>query len=647
MKIIILLLLHFTFNLVAQNQLIDSLNKIIAETKIDSIKIGAYSDLSWELSSINPQNAIKIGLEELKFAQLTKNNKYIAQAYNDLAISYYKSGKLSFALENNLKSLDIRLQLNDNHLVASSYNKISIIYNDLGSHQNALKYMYLSLEIFEKNKDTLNMIRTYDNISTAYSKLKLVSESEKFIKKSDNLAQYITDLNEKTWHYCNVGYNYSQKGQFDLAIDYYEKASLFAEKSNNKPLLSTIYINFGYVYSQKKDQQKRFNYYQKAYDLNKSFGGTTDMALICNNLGAYYYDKNDFSKAQYLFKEGLTYIDSTFYSYQLTLWKSLTEVYIKSGQKENALFAFQKVISIKDSIFNKEGVKQIMEMKTKYEMDEISNQNLLLMKENQINELELKGTQNKISFLIFILVLIILGSFLYFNYQRFKITEERFKQQALLDQEKIKQQVLRSEAIIETENHERSRIAKDLHDGVGQILSTSHLNLIHLSELHPEIKNDLEKVINLVNDSIKEVRLVSHELMPQSISKKGLITAIEEFLDKLKIQDKLEIEFEVYDFTDKIKPDIEVVIYRVLQEITNNIIKHAKATHINIQLSKDTEEILLIVEDNGIGFDFENAILKSGIGLKNIISRVELFHGKVNFDSKIGNGTTITVEIPI
>jgi len=221
-----------------------------------------------------------------------------------------------------------------------------------------------------------------------------------------------------------------------------------------------------------------------------------------------------------------------------------------------------------------------------------------------------------------------------------------------MDAELINQQELRSRAIIEAEEKERTRIAKELHDGIGQQLSAAKLNISGLqASLHTN--NDEEKVmlqnaIDFIDESVKEVRSVSHSMMPNALVKSGLVSAIKEFVTKISSSGALKINLEIVGLSDRLEQTVETVLFRVLQELLNNIIKHAKAAYVNIQVIKHEKELTILIEDNGVGFDTEKELSNNnGIGLKNIQSRVAFLNGQVFFDSHISKGTTVTVEIPI
>jgi signal transduction histidine kinase/ligand-binding sensor domain-containing protein len=215
------------------------------------------------------------------------------------------------------------------------------------------------------------------------------------------------------------------------------------------------------------------------------------------------------------------------------------------------------------------------------------------------------------------------------------------------------QQKVQLEAIIDTEEKERRRIAADLHDGLGQLLSSVKINLGVASDKLEEKK--IAETKSLVHKSqtaidliANELRNISYNLLPPSLEQFGLASAIEEEVLKLSIDTKRKIYFD-HALTDvKFDQRLEVVIFRVFQELINNAIKHANADEITLQLIQHDHEIVFMIEDNGVGFDFEKSLIKkNSSGLKNLRSRINLIKGKISIDSRPGSGTSVIIKIPI
>ena len=203
--------------------------------------------------------------------------------------------------------------------------------------------------------------------------------------------------------------------------------------------------------------------------------------------------------------------------------------------------------------------------------------------------------------------------------------------------------------IIETEDRERRRIANELHDSLGQHLTTVSLNL---SAIKPEIeqlseksKSKWEVAIASLKTAMNESRNISHNLMPKAIEDFGYVVAVENLLESLKQATKVEFKFFNNFLNDRLGTQIELGLFRITQEAINNVIKHASAKIVNIQATKFSDVIILTIEDDGQGFDTSNSA-NEGFGLNGMKVRTEAMSGTLNIDSKLGSGTSITVQIP-
>jgi two-component system, NarL family, sensor kinase len=207
-------------------------------------------------------------------------------------------------------------------------------------------------------------------------------------------------------------------------------------------------------------------------------------------------------------------------------------------------------------------------------------------------------------------------------------------------------QQARIAAEINTLEAERKRIAGDLHDELGPMLSAIKLQINHL-EPEDETENAvLEKSSKQIDTIIQRFREISYDLLPNTLVRKGFIKATDEYISKLKILHHLEIDFNTNDFS--LTPEREVNLYRVIQEIMQNTIKHARATILNINIIKKDKSIFLQTKDNGIGFNYnEKSLEAKGVGLLSLQSRAQLLGGQLVVHTQPGSGTTFEIEIPL
>jgi signal transduction histidine kinase len=241
-------------------------------------------------------------------------------------------------------------------------------------------------------------------------------------------------------------------------------------------------------------------------------------------------------------------------------------------------------------------------------------------------------------------LILLLGLLAQAQYRKFKLRQEAaFKTQLLVQQEQA------MKAVMEAEENERERIAKDLHDGVGQMMSAAKMNLSAFESeskfISEDQKKEFERIIQLVDESCREVRTVSHIMMPNALLKNNLSSAVKDFVNKLSNK-SLSVHVYTEGLDERADSNIETVLYRVVQECVNNAIKHSGASTLDISLIRDKDGISGTIEDNGKGFDAADKDNFEGIGLKNIITRIEYLKGTVDFDSAPGRGTLIALHVP-
>jgi signal transduction histidine kinase len=200
--------------------------------------------------------------------------------------------------------------------------------------------------------------------------------------------------------------------------------------------------------------------------------------------------------------------------------------------------------------------------------------------------------------------------------------------------------------VVSATEDERKRISKDLHDGIGQQLSALKLALQNFQNQleNNELKKQLGIISQRFSRSADEVRSISHQMMPRSLMEMGLLSAVEDLLRSSFQFSKIDYEFEHYGIDGRFQERIEISLYRILQELVNNIIKHSEATTVHVQLLKTGGKLILIVEDNGRGLSNQEI---SGHGLLNIKNRLDIIKGKVNYEPSPNSGTLATVTIPL
>ncbi|HUR67076.1 MAG TPA: sensor histidine kinase [Chitinophagaceae bacterium] len=298
----------------------------------------------------------------------------------------------------------------------------------------------------------------------------------------------------------------------------------------------------------------------------------------------------------------------------------------------DSAFLYQKrFLQLKDSISNEINRQEIFQQDTDIQLEkQQQQQNIAIEKQ--------KMWRN-----IIVGVALFLLLFLYFLYNRYRLRQRNKYQQGL-----NRQQNDLFNAIASAQEQERKRIAQDIHDGLGSVLSAAKLKMAEVKESKPELGADEKFIagIGLIDEASSELRNISHNIMPATLSKLGLVPALKNLIEKISSGKGLQVTFIAHEMGHRLDEQKGISIYRIILELINNVVKHAHATKGAVQLVGYTDYINLTVEDNGCGFQ-AGSHEKGGIGLGNVAARVEYLKGKMDIDSAPGKGTTIIIEIPL
>jgi len=628
-----------SFVVTAQNNkaIIDSIEKTIPSLR-DSTLVKAYNELTWQYRLVDRDKAIEYGNKAITLGNKTKFLKGIAQAYNDLGIIFYDKENYDSAIHLYQLAAGIREKLKDELGIASLYNKIGIIYQRQGVFDKALENQFKALSLYEKNKNDYGISYSLNNIGIINQNMGQYDEAAKYQKQSIRIKEKINDVQGIAGSYINLANIYYIQEEYDTSEYYYLKAIDLLKTTNNKEYISNAQNNLGKQYQTLKQYDKAIPLINESLGLRKELGDTKGTVSCLNNLGNIYIEKKMTDTAESILLQALKLgKDAVNCQAEVNMvYQSLSKLYESTGKTDKALAMYKLYAESKDSLYTDELGDKFAKLETEYKT---------LEKEKTIQQQEF-AIKQKNYWITGIAGLLVLGGLLsYSTYRRYKL-----KQQARLNAEILKQQELATKAVLEAEEAERQRIAKDLHDGVGQMMSAAKMNLsAYESEVqftNPEQRNSFDKIIQLVDESCKEVRSVSHNMMPNALLKNSLASAVREFIDKLD-QRTLQVHLYTEGLDERLDSNVETVLYRIIQECVNNVIKHSGASTLDISVVKDKDGISATVEDNGKGFDTTDKTKFDGIGLKNISTRVEYLKGTVDFDSTIGKGTLVAIHVPL
>jgi hypothetical protein len=645
LKKIISILFILSFSLVfSQNAKVDSL-KVLLNSSTDKYEI-AKTNL--QLAKLYEQIDVEKGKEFAKNALLNHNSdSLLAETNYQLGRFMFFTAQLDSAEYFFLKSLEIFTRMNDKDKAASINIGIGAIQLRQGEYNKTIKTLTETAAYFEETGDKLNAAKCYNNISSALAELenypKAIEYNEKALQvfNEQNLTQFqiITLPNLAAQHYKN--------GDTIQAINYNLQAEKLAIDIGNKRALSIIYNNLGSIYLNREPEKAR-DYLEKTIQLKTELNLKSGIEVTQGNLGYLHLKNKEYQKAANYYKQMAEQVNGK----QLVFaYDQLQICYKNLNLPAVALEFSEKSRQLNDSLLNAENQKVFAEIQTRYETEKKEKEIKELETTNLEVEFKRKINQNLFlaTFGILLLTILMVYNMLKSSKRKRKVAEQelKIKNQVLIEQLKT-QELNGIDAIIDAQEKEQSRIADDLHDNLGSKIATLKL---YIQEINSE-KNDSSEKENLLNkltiladETYKEVRKIAHDKNTGALINKGLIPSIKTIANEISISEKLQIEVNNINVNKRIKNNIEIQVFRIVQELLTNIIKHAEASEVTIQFSEDENMLNVMVEDNGKGFDVNNIVF--GMGLKNIEKRLEKIDGNIVIDSTPGNGTTIILNIPL
>lgn len=615
----------------------------------------------------------------------------ICDCLNGMGLVYFRQGNYSQALEYHQKSLKICKEIGDKKGMSNGYTNIGNVHYTQGNYDKAIEYFLKSLNIFEESGNSPDIIivtaskkgmaQSYNNIGAVLMCQGSYDKAIDYYLKSLKIKEELGDEKGISVCFTNIGNVYYAQGsstsskkftkdKYDKAIEYFLKSlkiyedldtlnEVRGEQSRTierKKGISHCYNNIGNVLSDMGNYDKAIEYYLKSLKIKEKLGDKNGIALVYGNISSLHITLAD-SVAITPAEKNAHYNEAINYGLKsLKLAKEintmpwinsaasfLQKAYKALGNTAKSLEYAEIFIDTKDSMFKKEKIKIIAEIETKYQTEKKEQQISLLEKDNQLHIALLNKQQIRTLLAIIVAGLLIICLILLYLYSK-------VKQKNKLNQEQIKHKMEQLKAVVETQEKERERFARDIHDGIGQYFSALKMNLSKLEDNKYFIdeKTIYNSSMQLIDELHQEVRNISFDIMPKVITIKGLAVALNELALKINSIGKILITINSYDFHYRFPITTEIAIYRIIQEIVNNILKHSNANEVNIQFTQHEQELNIIVEDNGIGYNSSILVLSFGHGWKNIFSRIEMIGGTIDIDSTPDKtGTTIIINVPI
>ncbi len=551
----------------------------------------------------------------------------------EAGIANVKNGNADIAIPLLNESAAKALKLNDLQVYIKSKIHLGRAYADKGENVTALKHYQQGLVKAEAINNKLLIAHLFKNIGALYISWKKFDDALNYYERAEKLAQELHEEELVADCQNNKGTVYEQQFKYEKALAAYKNALNAYTKKHIPAKISMALSNIAIVYKYQKNYNASLQYNLKALNLSIKNEDKWITAATYNNIGSLYSEMGDYKKAMIYCGKSID-LAKQINAIEIveSAYDTMSEVAAKSGDYKNA-YNFHKLFkTTNDQFINVESAKQLSELNIKFETER--KQKIIQQQQFEINQRNywLFGS-------VILSVFIVIVGYLVFR-------NNKYKQDEKLQAEIHRQQEIAARALFEGEQQERIRLARDLHDSIGQMLSVIKMNISMLGSSQAD-DIAISPTLNLVDKTITEIRNISHNLIPEELNF-GLITALEDVCEKISSNGQIDaymtIDEETKDYP--FKKANELSIYRVTQEVLNNMVKHAKATQINLNISHQQPNIIITIKDNGRGFDTEKLKQSKGIGWKNIQARINLMGGVVSIRSTPANGTFIKFNIP-
>ena len=519
---------------------------------------------------------------------------------------YLDQARRVVALESGIESLKIAYEIDSYEGKKNAYNLLIKIYNHSNKLDEGVKTSNLILTLAIEEYDSIQIAKAYNFLGIFKRKMGEPDSSIYYKIESMKINRLLNDHKALAYNYTSLGIYHYDNGNLDTAFSYLRKSLQIRKKLNLIPQLIEANNNIGYLFLMLRTADSAAHYFQKSIDLCLTHEKHANLVVLYGNL---------------------------------------SEAYKISGDHELALNAIEKSIPIKDSLMGIKQHEQIVK-REKMQYQELHN------------EIEIVSAFSMNPFLlIFSLILALL----------FSIYLSRVSKKKTIKFIIEKQKTNAAKAIIDQYEKIDNWIAKELHDDIGGSIAAIRLNMIRTLDVvkseaeianklnNPTFTMDISKLNKIIADKEDElenlkgvqdnIRDLSHSLVPVSFDGNNFIHLIENKISSRFSKDiNYNIQTHPKDKINNISNDLKFNVYRILQNLAANIIKHSKAKNASLQVIGHEDHLTIIVEDDGVGFNPNNT--NAGVGLDIIEKRALLFDGKVEIDSKEGSGSTIIVDLP-
>lgn len=657
--------LFFVYPITAQVHKKDSLRELISLSESDTGRINRMLQLAQYIKEHDSGDSACVYWARKAEQQATGINYHsgAGKASLILGLHYFDITNWEHSIQAFQRALSYAGQIADRQeqhdLMFDGWVNLAEVYNYIGDYVTALDYRLQALHLIDSiSIDDDKYTNAYLSVANDFRHL---NQRGKAIEYLEKVGPHLDKAKPST--------------KLDFYYEYYQNLLLDGQLKESQALLARFdsgVANFNltpaeipefsgmshklhgqYALNYSKDFSAALMHFNKYLLYSEQMGNKTHIAIAYNKIGIAYDSLKNYPQAIQAFKVSYDIcMKEKIIDYGYKSAYELSLIYEKLNDFPNAYRYAINAYNLKDTLASAEKLRELNFLEAKYQS---------ARKEKEITGLKLSNTERELGLVKRNRLLVIGGIcaaslllllFLLFRNSRHKMALAN--QQKMLQDEKIlflerQQQVLSLQSMINGQESERTRIAKDLHDGLGGLFSTIKMYFSTLEHQQPQLEKDalFRKSIDMVDNAANEVRRIAHNMMPEVLMKMGLMNALQDLCNNISSAGSLNVTLQQTGMDKRLNMDTEIMLYRIIQELMNNIIKHAHAKNAIVQFILDGNRLSVIVEDDGRGFGLAKLSSQQHAGLESVRSRVNYLNGQLNIDSRKDVGTTIMMDFLI
>lgn len=639
---------------------IDSLENALKKAVHDTMRVNILSELTRVYGGVDSVKCFESGFKALRISKRINYLKGMAKSNINIAGGYldyfdFKNAKKYYIKGNELADKLIAKDSSQEHMkiwLRGNFN-LGVAYGYEGNVEKEIELATKTIPIAERIGDKMFVANGNTNLGVKYSNLALYGQAYQMFEISQKQFQEIGKPEDIVYHSLTFATCLANMDSLSRMKSVLDLAKVNLDKIPNSFYQGNYYGELGLYFGLLGEHENALKALDRSYEFYKDKKSNYYLKLLYQRYSDIYENMGNFEKAKEYTMKYMNFYDDVHSS------EDIVGSYYRLAKHEAGLKNFQPAYN-----YLKEYIKALDSARVEKlgnDMQKLEVQYKTATKEKEI--LALKNDKNEAALALekkksqayllgaiaSVLALLLFGGYYAYTQKLGKARKKERIREAEVQLLKQEQQNKIFSAMIEGQERERKRLAIDLHDGLGGRLSGISLNLSKLDKDEPKKypKRQLQKVMKDLNDSLTELRTIARNMMPETLVKFGLQAALKDYCSSMTGKDtKVTLQF--YGSDKGIDLNQQVTMYRVIQELINNAIKHAKATEVLVQYMREGNQVNITVEDNGIGFKKENLIEKEGgLGLSNLRTRVAYLKGDLDFHSEENEGTTVNVHINV